>query len=147
MVEAEISPKSEGFAGGLELADFLADLRTELALAQSRAEGGSLRLGVDEVTVSLEVTFTTGRRDAGSGKLSAKFWVLGAEAGGTVERSSQQVRTQQLTLKLKPRLESVTVDSEGQVHVVTRNVDVAGTVEKTEEFPRPAPSPPAASGP
>lgn len=140
MFEAEITSESEGFAGGLGLADFLADLRAELALAQSRAEGASLRLGVDEVTVSLEVAFTTARRGEGSGKLAAKFWVLGAEAGGTAERSSQRVRTQQLTLRLKPRLESVTVDQDGRVQLVTRSVDVAGMVAKTEESPELPPS-------
>jgi ketosteroid isomerase-like protein len=145
MVEAELAAGSEGFAGGLALVDFLTDLRAELALAQSRAGGASLKLGVDEVTVSLEVAFTTARRDDGSGKVSAKFWVLGAEAGGTAERSSQRVRTQQLTLTLKPRVESVTVDQDGRVQVVSRGVDVAGTVVEGEEFPD-LPPPPAAPG-
>lgn len=69
-------------AGVLGLADFLSELRAELAVAQKRAEGSSLRLGVDEVTVELDVVVTTLRSGEGSGKLSAKFWVLNAEVGG-----------------------------------------------------------------
>jgi hypothetical protein len=123
------------------LADFLADLRVELALAQQQAEGASLKLGVEEVIVSLEVAVTTGRKGGGSGKVSAKFWVLNAEAGGTGELSSQRVRTQQLTLTLKPRIEQVTYHPQGEVEQVTvRGVDVAGAVAKGEEAPllRPA---------
>jgi hypothetical protein len=118
------------------LADFLTDLRSELAAAQDRAEGSSLKLGVEEVSVSLEVAMTTGSKSSGSGKVSAKFWVLNAEVGGSGELSSQWVRTQQLTLTLKPRIEQVTYDAEGQVRrVTTRGVDVAGEVAAEEEAP------------
>src|SRR4051812_14386413 len=87
--------------GAVGLADFLADLRAELGLAQQRAEGASLKLGVEEVSVSLEAAMATGRKGGGSGKVGAKFWVLNAEIGGSGELSSQRVRTQQLTLTLK----------------------------------------------
>ncbi len=104
----------------LRLADYLADLREELDEAQSRAAGSSLHLGVDEVTVTLEVAVTTDRKASGSGKVSAKFWVLNAEVGAGGERSSQRIGTQQLTLTLKPRVESVTVDERGRVSVTSR---------------------------
>jgi hypothetical protein len=118
------------------LADFLSGLRAELAVAQQRAGGSPLRLEVEEVTVSLEVAVTTGRTGGGSGKISAKFWVLEAEVGGTGERSSQRMRTQQLTLTLKPRIEQVTYDPEGRVQqVTTRGLDVTGAVEAGEEAP------------
>jgi hypothetical protein len=130
-------------AGALGLADFLSELRAELAVAQKRAEGSSLRLGVDEVTVELDVVMTTSRSGEGSGKLSAKFWVLNAEVGGKAGGSSQRVSTQHLTLTLKPRRDQVTYDAQGRVQqVVSRGVDVAALVEEGEEFP-PGPVPSA----
>jgi YD repeat-containing protein len=132
-------------AGALGLADFLADLRAELADAQPRAEDSSLKLGVEEVTVALEVAVTTARKGGASGKLSAKFWVLNTEAGGTGERSSQRVGSQQLTLTLKPRVEQVTYDAQGRMQqVTTRSVDVSGTFATGEANPslsRPDPQP------
>jgi hypothetical protein len=127
----------DALSGALGLADFLADLRAELAEAQERAEGSALKLGVEEVTVSLEVAVTTAHKGGGSGKLSAKFWVLNAEVGGSGERSSQRMGTQQLTLTLKPRIEQVTYGPQGRVkEMTTRGVDVAGAVEASEEAPR-----------
>ena len=106
-----------------------------------QSEGSSLKPGVEGVTVTLEVAVTTGREGDGSGKVSAKFWVMNAELGGSGELSSQRERTQQLTLTLKPRIEQVTYDAEGRVKQVTVGpVDVAGEVEVGEEAPllRPA---------
>jgi hypothetical protein len=123
--------------GALGLADFLADLREELAEGQQRAEGSSLKLGVEEVTVSLEVAVTTARKGGVSGKVRAKFWVLSAELGGSAERSSQRVGTQKLTLSLKPRIEQVTYDAQDRVQQVTsRALDVAGDVAAGEDSPR-----------
>jgi hypothetical protein len=136
-------------AGSVGLADFLSDLRAELAVAQQRAEGSSLKLGVEEVSVALEVAVTTARKGGGSGRVSAKFWVMNAEVGGTGELSSQRVRTQKLTLTLKPRVELVAYDAQGQVQGVTvRGVDVAGEVAEGEENPelRPATGEPAGDG-
>jgi hypothetical protein len=136
-------------AGALALADFLSDLREELAVAQQQAEGSSLKLGVEEVTVALEVAVTAARKGGGSAKVSAKFWVLNAELGGSGELSSQRVGTQRLTLTLKPRIEEITYDAQGQIlQKTTRSPDVSGTVEAGEEAPRlkRAADPPAADG-
>ncbi len=126
---------TEGLDGALGLADFLTDLRAELAVAQQRAEGSPLRLGVAEITVSLDVAVTIAKSVEGSGRASARFWVLNAELAGKGAVSSQRVRTQQLTLTLKPRIEEVISDEQGGVqHVVSRSVDVGGEVEEGEEF-------------
>ena len=70
---SEVSESEDGRpAGALGLADFLADLRAELADAQQQAEGSSLKLGVEEVTVELEVAVTTARKGGTSGKLGAR---------------------------------------------------------------------------
>jgi hypothetical protein len=135
--------------GALGLADFLSDLRAELAVAQRRAEKSSLKLGVEEVSVAMEVAVTTGRKGGGSGKVSAKFWVMNAEVGGSGELSSQRVGTQKLTLTLKPRVEEITYDAQGRIlQKTTRSPDVSGTVETGEEAPRlqPATDLPAADG-
>jgi hypothetical protein len=124
--------------GAMGLADFLTDLRAELSVAQQRAEGSPLRLGVAEVTVSLDLAVTMAKSADGSGKVSARFWVMNAELGGGGSLSSQRVRTQQLTLTLKPRIEEVVRDEQGRVrHVTSRGLDVAGDVEEGEEFPEP----------
>jgi hypothetical protein len=133
----------EEFDGALGLADFLSDLRAELSEASRRAEQESLKLGVEEVTVSLDVAVTIGKKGGASAKASAKFWVFAsAEAGATGERSSQHVTTQHLTLTLKPRTEEVIIDDTGQAHVIRRGVDVTGAIAPREERPDlPVPQP------
>ena len=133
----------EEFDGALGLADFLSDLRAELAEASKRAKSDSLKLGVAEVTVSLDVAVTIARKAGASARAGAKFWVFASVEGGVKgERSSQQLTTQHLTLTLKPRVEEVIVDEAGQAHVIGRNVDVAGAIDAKEERPDlPGPAP------
>jgi len=126
----------EGLDGAMGLADFLSDLRAELAGASKRAEHEPLKLGVEEVTVSLDVAVTIAKRGGASAKASAKFWVFAsAEAGVTGERSSQQVTTQHLTLTLKPRTEELIIDDTGKARVIRRGVDVTGAIAPREERP------------
>lgn len=132
--------QSEGRIG---LSDFLADLRTELSEAQSRAEGDELKLAVEEVNLSLDVTYTLTGDTEVAGKVRAKFWVFAAaEASAKAGLSTERARTQRLTLTLKPRLERVVVDEEGQQTTITRGVDVVGTLTETEQRPDlPTPEP------
>jgi hypothetical protein len=126
----------EPFDGAMGLADFLSDLRAELAEASKRAEQESLKLGVEEVEVELDVAVTLAKRGEATAKASAKFWVFAsAEAGVTGERSSQRVTTQHLTLTLKPRTQEVIIDDSGKARVLHRNVDVAGAIAPHEERP------------
>ena len=54
--------------------------------------------------------------------------------------SSERAGTQQLTLTLKPRVEQVVIDRQGQQTTVTRGVDVEGALAAGEEQPAlPAP--------
>jgi Trypsin-co-occurring domain 2 len=85
LIESEVTLP----AGTLGLAEYLADLRAELAAAQQRAEGASLRLGVEQATVELEVAVTSAQHTGGSGKLAARFYVLSAELGGSTDTSNQ----------------------------------------------------------
>ena len=135
--------ESEPFDGAMGLADFLSDLRAELAEASKRAEHQSLKLGVEEVTVDLDVAVTIAKRGEASAKASAEFWVFASVEGGvTGERSSQQVTTQHLTLTLKPRTDEVIIDETEKARVVRRGVDVTGALEASEERPDlPAPQP------
>lgn len=122
--------------GALGLADFLSDLRAELAEASRRAEGDALRLEVGEVTLSLDIGITLTTTAEASAKAAAKFWVF-ASAEGSVrgERSSARLTTQHLTLTLRPRIEEVILDETGRARVVRRGVDVAGALETGEERP------------
>jgi hypothetical protein len=129
-------PQSEEFDGALGLADFLTDLREELAEAVRRAENQPLRLGVEELTVSLDVAVTIAKKGEASAKASAKFWVFASAEGGVRgELSSQRATTQRLTLTLKPSMEEVVTDETGQIRMVRRQVDVAGEIEAQEERP------------
>jgi hypothetical protein len=128
--------EGEALDGALGLAEFLSDLRAELAEASKRAEHESLKLGVEEVTVSLDLAVTLVKKGEASAKASAKFWVFAsAEAGVKGERTSQQVTTHHLTLTLRPRTEEVLVDETGKARVIRRGVDVTGTLEAGEEHP------------
>lgn len=124
------------FEDRIGLADFLTDLRSELSEAQARAVDDPLKLGVEEITLTLEVAYTLTRGGEASAGVKAKFWVLAsAEAGIKGSLSSERARTQQLTLTLKPRLEQVVVDQQGQQTTVTRGVDVEGSFAPGEEQP------------
>ncbi|GAA2147749.1 trypco2 family protein [Humibacillus xanthopallidus] len=92
----------------ISLGEFLSDLRAELVASENSDESG-LKLGVDEVTIQLEVRHV--RETEATAKVAgkAKFWVLaegGAEASGKVAGSKEA--TQQLTLKLRPRIDTRT---------------------------------------
>lgn len=115
------------FENRIGLADFLSDLRAELAEASRRAGSESLKLGVEELTVSLEVGVTVGGTVGGSATAKAKFWVFAStEAQLQAGASRHVMTTQHLTLTLKPR-----IDSGG----ATRGVDVEGAFAPDEERP------------
>jgi hypothetical protein len=127
------------------LADFLTDLRAELSEAQSRAAGDPLKLGVEEISLTLEVAYTLTKGGEASAGVSAKFWVFAsAEAGVKGSLSSERANTQQLTLTLKPRVEQVVIGQQGQKTTDTRGVDVGGRPAAGEEQPT-LPPPPARS--
>jgi hypothetical protein len=137
-----VMPGSAELDGALGLADFLADLRVELAEASKRAEGESLKLGVEEVTVDLDVAVTIAKKAGASARAGAKFWVFASVEGGVKgELSSERVSTQHLTLTLKPSIEEVITDERGQTRVIRRGVDVSGVIDEGEEHPDlPAPA-------
>jgi hypothetical protein len=126
------------------LAEFLTDLRAELSEAQSRAANDSLKLGVEEISVTLEVAYTLTKAGEASAGVKAKFWVFAsAQAGVKGSVSSERAGTQQLTLTLKPRMEEVVVDQQGQQTTVIRAVDVGDPLDADEDQPvltSPAPS-------
>lgn len=131
-----------GLGGGMAeqdrigLAEFLTDLRAELSEAQSRASDDPLKLGVEEISLTLEVAYTLTKGGEASAGVKAKFWVFAsAEVGVKGSLSSERANTQQLTLTLKPRLEQVVVDQQGQQTMVTRGVDVEGSLAAGEEQP------------
>lgn len=129
--------ESAEFDGALGLADFLSDLRAELAEASKRAEHDSLRLGVEQVTVSLDVAVTVAKKGEASAKAKAQFWVFASVEGSVKgERSSQRAATQHLTLTLRPRIDSIEVDESGQVRRISRSLDVSGGLKQGEENPQ-----------
>ena len=123
------------------LADYLTDLRAELHEAQSRSAQDSLKLGVEEITLTLEVAHTLSKDGEASARVRAKFWVLGsAEAGVKGSVASERAQTQQLTLTLKPRIEQVVIDEQGRQRTLGQGVDVDGSLVAAEQQP-PVPYP------
>jgi hypothetical protein len=121
---------------GIGLADFLTDLRSELATAQERAAGQVLRLGVDEIVVSLEVAVTRAQGGEAGAGVKAKFWVLElGEASGRATMSRQRAQTQTLTLTLRPRLDREEIDAVGEVKTRSQGLDVESAFGDTEERP------------
>lgn len=118
------------------MAEFLADLRAELARAQDNTADESLRLSVDQIEVSLEVTSTLEGSGEVNTRAKAKFWVFAsAEAGIKGVASSGQTSTQHLRLTLTPRVEETVTDSTGETSTVSRGLDVHGQVGVGEESP------------
>lgn len=116
------------------LAEFLTDLRAELAEAQSRATQDSLKLAVEEIVLTMNVAYTLTKGGESSASVRAKFWVLElGEAGAKASASSQRANTQQLTLTLKPQVEQVTVDGRGRPTTIRKGVDVEGSFAPGEQ--------------
>lgn len=139
-------------AEGLGLVEFLADLRSDLQQAQTQARtqaesqtqtgdgGGVLWLGLEEVTVTVEVVHEQTVSGETAGKVGGKFWVFASaeasvKAGGGTKRSG----TQTLTLTLKPRVDTTMTDAQGQAATMSRGVDVDGQLATGEQLPPPKP--------
>ena len=80
----------------IELADLVASLRTEVDRAWT--EGADSKIAFEAGPIQVELT-TEIEVVAVHGKVSAKFWVLGVEAG--MDRS--RTNTQKVTLSITPR--------------------------------------------
>ncbi|WP_410790639.1 trypco2 family protein [Kribbella sp. C-35] len=121
--------------------DFLADLHTDLEAARQAAleRGGEVRLGVEEVTVSLEVVHERTTSGELGGKVTGRFWVFGsAEASGTAARESTRSGTQSLTISLRPQVASMIVDEQGRTTVTHSGLNISGPIADDEQQP-PAP--------
>jgi hypothetical protein len=120
----------------IALADFLEDLRAELGEAQGRASKHPLKLGVEEITLALDVAYKLKKTGEASAKAKVSFFVwLSGEAGAKGSLSSENSRTHRLTLKLKPRIEQILFDEHGKRTPIPRGVDVGGDLAKDEERP------------
>jgi len=125
-----------GVGGRLGLADYLSGIRAELAEAQRRAAPDGLRLGVEEITIELNVAYTVSVTGEASAGVHAKFWVLEVgDASGKAGAEWERERTQRLTLTLRPRVEEAVTDSAGIATVRTRGLDVSGVLAPNEERP------------
>jgi hypothetical protein len=78
----------------LGLAETVEALRDELSQAISEAEGERLRFALGDVELELSVTVSRG----GSAGARVRFWVVDADASGSLGRQSVQT----LRLKLTP---------------------------------------------
>lgn len=126
-----------GVDGRLGLADYLSGIRAELVKAQRQASSDGLRLGVEEITIELNVAYTVSVTGEATAGLHAKFWVLEVgDASGKAGAEWERERTQRLTLTLRPRVEEAVTDSAGIATVRTRGLDVSGVLAAAEEQPQ-----------
>src|SRR5664279_1352684 len=132
-------------AEGLGLVEFLADLRSDLQQAQTQARtqaesqthagggDGVLWLGLEEVTVTVEVVHERTVSGESSGKVGGKFLVFAsAEASVKAGGATKRVGTQTLTLTLKPRVDTTVTDGQGRAVTTSRGVDVGGRLATCE---------------
>ncbi len=82
--------------GGVQLAEFIRELRSELQAAVEAAEGQPLRFELGPV--ELELGLAVEKR--GETTASVKFWVVGLAGGGELSHQS----TQRVRLTLHPML-------------------------------------------
>lgn len=120
----------------IPLSDFIANLRRELASAQQEAAGEPLKLGVEEITMTLDIAFSRTASGEVSAKGSGRFLVfLSAEAAAKAAASGEWSRTHSVTLTLKPRIEEIVTGPDGERTTIIRNVDVGGELSGAEESP------------
>ena len=75
----------------IALADFLADLRTELSEAQARAADDPLKLGIEEITLALDIAYKLKKAGEASAKAKVSFLVwLSGEAAAKGSLSSRE---------------------------------------------------------
>src|SRR5664279_369612 len=131
-------------AEGLGLVEFLADLRSDLQQAQTQARtqaatqtqaggrDGVLWLGLEEVTVTVEVVHERTVSGETAGKVSGKFWVFAsAEASGKAGGAIKRAGTQTLTLTLKPRVDTTVTDAQGRAVTTSQGVDAVSYTHLT----------------
>jgi hypothetical protein len=78
----------------IALAALIAELRHELAVAQTQGAGQHPRLRIEEAEIELQVVITS----EDSAGIGVKFWVLNAD----VKDKRADATTQKIKLKLKP---------------------------------------------
>src|SRR4051794_11221622 len=130
----------------MSLVSFLADLRSDLALARERAVADAMNrvtvgqsalwFEVDEVTLTLEVAHTGMVSGKATAETVAKFWVFtSAKAGGEIAGERSRTGTQTLTLTLKPRLDEVVKNPDGTTTIKHTGVFITGQLEEGEQDP------------
>ena len=89
---------------GVELAEAIGQLRTQLNRAIREGEGEDLRFEVKDLELELQVVVTKDAKVAGKVEAGVKFWLLGAgtaSAEGGLSKSESQV--QRIRLQLRPK--------------------------------------------
>ena len=97
---------------GIELADAIAQLRSELSRAIKAGKGKDLRFEVEDLELELQVVVTNENKGVGKVEAGLKFWLAGnakASAEGSFSDGASQL--QKIRLKLKP----VGSDGQGQL--------------------------------
>lgn len=135
----EADPKRIG------LVEYLADLRADLSLAREQARDDAMEavpegqsgevvwLGVEDVTVELQVVHEHSLNASLQSKIKGKFWVFAeAEVAAQASAAAKSIKTQTLTVVLRPRVE--TIDGESGRRT-SGSVDVDDVVDDDEALP------------
>ncbi len=100
----------------IELANMIEALREELSSAIEKGKEKPLRFELEAIDLEVKVTVSAAEEASGKTKAGFKFWIFaeaGAEAGGSLKRSSETVQT--LKLRLLPRMG----DKKGNVEIAS----------------------------
>ena len=84
---------------GLELAEMLNSLRTELKKSQQNAEGETIAFQVENIDLEFKINIE--KTEEGNGSLGVKFWVVNAGIGGKGSDKHSTTQTIKLSLKAK----------------------------------------------
>ncbi|MEM1183209.1 MAG: trypco2 family protein [Acidobacteriota bacterium] len=89
---------------GIELADAIAELRSQLSRAVKEGEWKSLRFEIEKLELELEVVATKGQKVEAGAEAGVKFWLLGSgKVSGKGELSEGASASQKITLTLRPK--------------------------------------------
>ena len=114
----------------LDLSTYLSQLRVELAALNATVEDEQVQFDLQEIELELSIAV----KEEASGETKAKLWVLEFGAKGT----KNQVDTQTLRLKMKPRLKGSPKDADLLVSTEskTQGVDGAPPQRNPDELDR-----------
>jgi hypothetical protein len=110
---------SRGSDARIGLADYLTELQAELNRARAQAEADERELGVDWVTLELDVSFTLVEAAGARARTRPEFWVSGGPRDANDGEGSAPRALQRVTVRMSPRSEVAGADLDESSHAAS----------------------------